>query len=200
MNDTDFINLVEKHRHEYYAFIRHSLWDKDHAEDVFSSAVLTAYENRKSFQKGTNSRAWMYKILVNKCFAANRKNNKNIEDIEQVDQEILIDEKKKYYSFLENPKEFVIQCGDEILRALSKLNTLERTCFLLFAAGECSYKEVGQIVEIPTASVSTHMSRGRAKLRKTLFDYASQHGFVGRASDGSSDDQIKREGGYYDRE
>ncbi len=200
MNDTVFINMVEKHRHEYYAFIKHSLWDKDQVEDVFSSAVLAAYENRKSFRKGTNFRAWMYKILVNKCFAANRKNKTNFEDIEQVDQDILIDEKKKYYSFLENPKEFVIQCGDEILKALSKLNTLERTCFLLFAAGEYSYKEVGQIVEIPTASVGTHMSRGRAKLRKILFDYARQHGFIGRTTDSTSDAQVKREGGYYDRE
>ena len=200
MNDADFINLVEKHRHEYYAFIRHSLWNQDHSEDVFSSAVLAAYENRKSFQEGTNFRAWMYKILVNKCFTANRKSKTNFEDIEQVDEENLIDEKKKYYSFLENPKEFVIQCGDEILRALSKLNTLERTCFLLFAAGEYSYKEVSQIIEIPTASVGTHMSRGRAKLRKILFDYAKQHGFTGRTTEGSSGAQIKREGGYYDRE
>ncbi len=198
MNDTVFINLVEKHRHEYYAFIKHSLWNKDQTEDVFSSAVLAAYENRKSFQEGTNFRAWMYKILVNKCFAANRKNKANIEYIEQFDQEILIDEKKKYYSFLENPKEFVIQCGDEILRALSKLNTLERTCFLLFAASEYSYKEVSQIVEIPTATVGTHISRGRAKLRKILFDYASQHGFVGRMGDDSSDAQVRREEGYYD--
>ncbi len=198
MTDTVFINLVEKHRHEYYAFIRHSLRDKDQVEDVFSLAVLTAYERRKSFQEGTNFRAWMYKILVNKCFTANRKSKTNFEDIEQVDEENLIDEKKKYYSFLENPKEFVIQCGDEILRALSKLNTLERTCFLLFSAGEYSYKEVSQIVEIPTASVGTHMSRGRAKLRKILFDYAKQHGFVGRARDGSSDAQAKREGGYND--
>ncbi len=198
MNDTVFINLVEKHRHEYYAFIKHSLWNKDQVEDVFSLAVLTAYENRKSFQKGTNFRAWMYKILVNKCFTANRKSKTNFKDIEQVDQEILIDEKKKYYSFLENPKEFVIQCGDEILRALSKLNTLERTCFLLFASGEYSYKEVSHMVEIPVASVSTHMSRGRAKLRKILFDYARQHGFTGRTTDGASDSQAKREGGYND--
>ncbi|MBW7989352.1 MAG: RNA polymerase sigma factor [Planctomycetes bacterium] len=200
MNDADFINLVEKHRHEYYAFIKHSLWNQDQVEDVFSLAVLTAYENRKSFQKGTNFRAWMYKILVNKCFTANRKSKTNFEDIEQVDEENLIDEKKKYYSFLENPKEFVIQCSDEILRALSKLNTLERTCFLLFAAGEYSYQEVSQIVEIPTASVGTHMSRGRAKLRKILFDYARQHGFTGRTTEGSSGAQVKREGGYYDRE
>lgn len=198
MNDADFINLVEIHRHEYYAFIKHSLWNKNQVEDVFSSAVLAAYENRKSFRKGTNFRAWMYKILVNKCFAANRKSKSNFEDIEKADQEILIDEKKKYYSFLENPKEFVIQCGDEILKALSKLNTLERTCFLLFAAGEYSYKEVSQIAEIPTASVSTHMSRGRAKLRKILFDYARQHGFIGPTTDSASDAQAKREGGYND--
>ena len=195
MDDTVFINLLEKHRHEYYAFVKHSLWNKDQAEDIFSSAILAAYENRKSFQEGTNFRAWMYKILVNKCFTTNRKSKANIEDIEQVDQDILIDDKKKYYSFLENPKEFIIQCGDEILKALSKLNTLERTCFLLFAAGDFSYKEVSQIVEIPIASVGTHMSRGRAKLRKTLFDYAQQHGFLGRADEDSSGAPVKREGG-----
>lgn len=199
MNDTVFINLVEKHRHEYYAFIRHSLWNKDQAEDVFSSAVLAAYENRKSFRKGSNFRAWMYKILVNKCFAANRKNKTNVQDIEQVDQELLIEERKKYYSFLEDPKEFIIQCGDEILKALSQLNTLERTCFLLFAAGEYSYKEISQIIEIPAASVSTHMSRGRAKLRKILFDYARQHGFISRTTNSKSVSQAKQEGGYYDR-
>jgi hypothetical protein len=41
-----------------------------------------------------------------------------------------------------------------------------------------SYKEIADIMEIPVGTVMTHLSRGRAKLRKELLSYAQAQGIV----------------------
>ena len=42
----EFETKIEQHRHEFYRFIYRNVWDSGVAEDVFSSAVLAAYDNR----------------------------------------------------------------------------------------------------------------------------------------------------------
>ncbi len=46
MTDNEFLEQVEPHRHEFFAFVQRTVWDQSHAEDVFSSAILSAYEKR----------------------------------------------------------------------------------------------------------------------------------------------------------
>jgi len=58
------MELIEKHRHEFYRYIRRTAWDSQAADDIFSSAVLAAWENRHKFTPGTNVRAWMFRIIT----------------------------------------------------------------------------------------------------------------------------------------
>ena len=68
----DFIEKVERYRDEFYRYVLRTLWDPGMADDVFSSAILAAWENQHKFTPGTNFRAWMYRIITNKCYVANR--------------------------------------------------------------------------------------------------------------------------------
>ena len=72
MNDSEILAQIEKHRDQLYRFALRTVWDSSMADDVFAATVLAAYENRDKFIPGTNFRAWIFKILVNKCFVANR--------------------------------------------------------------------------------------------------------------------------------
>ena len=85
LSETEFLEFVSKYRNEYFAYANNALTDKTLVEDVFSSAIMTAWEKREKFKVGTNLRAWVYKILINKCYVANRHSNRNCVDIDEVD-------------------------------------------------------------------------------------------------------------------
>lgn len=169
LGEKEFLELLEKHKDEFYRFVRRSVWNESDVEDVFSDAVMVAWQKRERFKVGTNFRAWFYKILLNKSYVANRYTKRNSVDydaiaevnLEEVDNE----EMPKAFS---DPKYFLDQVGDELLVALNKLRVPERTCLLLRASDSCSYKEIAAIMDIPVGTVMTHLARGRNKIKKFL--------------------------------
>lgn len=176
-----FLEQIEKHRHELYRFALRSLWDPGRAEDVFASAVLTAYENKARFTEGTNFRAWMFRIVANKCFVANRetaRTPKSLDAGEEMGSWTSLGKEHGYEEVLDDPAAFLDQCGDEVHRAFQRLSTAERSCILLRGVENFSYKDISEILEVPVGTVMTHLSRGRVKLRRTLLEYAREQGIV----------------------
>lgn len=179
MVQEDFLALIEKHRDELYRYVRRTLWDANKADDVFSSGVLAAYENRGQYQPGTNWRAWMFRIMTNKCFVANRDTKRAFRPLEDAGEENLAVEDDPAYAYvLEEPGKVMEQCGDEVNAAFETLSEAQRSCLLLKAVEDFSYKEIAGILGIPAGTVMTHLSRGRAKLRKQLTQYAKETGVI----------------------
>lgn len=178
MDDKEFVALVEKHRHEFFMFVRRTVWHEENAEDAFCAAIAAAYENRYKFRSGTNFRAWMYKILVNKCFAANRDAMRTVVDIEDLDEQYLARQDDPMAPISEDPDKWVAQCGDEVVQSLARIRPVERACLLLLSLGGYSYREIADIVEIPHGTVVTHLARARAKLRQWLREYAEERGML----------------------
>lgn len=188
MLDSEFLELVEKHRHEFFGFAQRNVWNPSHAEDVFSAAILSAYEKRDSFRPGTNFRAWIYKFLVNKCFSVNKQKKNASLDFETMEEPS--DREAIVVDILRDPDGFMEHCDDKIVTALDHLRNEERTCFLLLSLGGYSYKEIASITEIPQPTVMTHLARGRVKLRRALQYYARENGYVHKAaSDAAAQEQ-----------
>lgn len=175
----EFLVEIEKYKDEFYRYIYRMAWDSGVADDVFSSAVLAAYQNREKFTPGTNFRAWMYRIITNKCFVANRETGRTPDSLEDHEFHIsALPTAPGYDDLLERGEEVLEACGDEVLIAFRCLSTAERSCLMLRAMQSNSYQEIADILEIPVGTVMTHLSRGRAKLRKRLLDYATGEGVV----------------------
>lgn len=176
----DFIEQIERYRDEFYRYVLRTLWDPGMAEDVFSSAVLAAWENKHKFTPGTNFRAWVYRIITNKCYVANRVTGRTPAPIDDVPESafLMLPQDRGYYDVLEKPGEVMEECGDEVYHAMEKLSPAQRTCLLLRGVEKFSYKEIAEIMEIPVGTVMTHLSRGRAKMRKELLTYAREQGIV----------------------
>ncbi|MCM8534376.1 MAG: RNA polymerase sigma factor [Lentisphaeraceae bacterium] len=174
-----FLKEIEERKDEFYRYVYRNIWDTSVADDVFSSAVLAAYKSKSNFKEGSNFRAWMYRILTNKCFVANREISRRGENIDDY-QNYFVDaiKNESYKKATRDPDEFLEMCGDEVLVAMKKLSTMERSCLLLKTMQHFSYKEIAEILEIPFGTVMTHLSRGRAKLRKELTDYAHESGHL----------------------
>jgi RNA polymerase sigma-70 factor (ECF subfamily) len=179
LTQEEFLALIEKHRGELYRYVRRTLWDASKADDVFSSGVLAAYENRAQYRPGTNWRAWMFRIMTNKCYVANRETMRAFEPLEDASEaHLAVEDDRDYARVLDDPDRVLQQCGDEVNAAFQTLSEAQRNCLLLKAVEEFSYKEIAEILEIPAGTVMTHLSRGRAKLRKRLTEYAREKGVL----------------------
>lgn len=175
----EFLVLVDKHRDEYYRYANRILWDSAMADDVFASAVLAAFENRAKFTPGTNFRAWMYRIITNKCYVANRETSRAFQPLDELGPDIAsVEADAGYRDVLADPDYFIEQCGDEMKAAFRRLSTAERSCLMLRAIERFSYKEIAETLDMPVGTVMTHLSRGRAKLRSDLLEYGKERGVV----------------------
>jgi len=175
----DFLSQIAEHREQFYRFVYRNVWDSAAADDVFAAAVLAAFENRRNYTPGTNFRAWMFRILVNKCFQANRECKRTPEPLsDETDERFAADPPTGHGDILKDPETFLQQCGDEVYSAFRRLSTLQRTCILLKDVERFSYQEISEVLEIPSASVMTHLARGRALLRELLRDYAGRAGIL----------------------
>jgi len=175
----EFIALVDKYRDEFYRYVLRTAWDPGKADDVFSAAVLAAFENRAKFTPGTNFRAWMYRIITNKCYVANRETKRTMAPLDEMSPDVAsVDADAGYRDVLEEPEYFLDQCGDEVKSAFQKLSQAERSCIMLRAVERFSYKEIAEVLDMPVGTVMTHLSRGRAKLRKDLVEYGQETGII----------------------
>ena len=175
----DFLASIERYRDQFYRFVFRNVWDSSKADDVFASAVLAAYENREKFTPGTNFRAWMFRILVNKCFVANREVLRAFEPLDEETANLSVaDDPGESIDVVRDPIGFLEQCGDEVFHAFRRLSTAQRSCILLKDVERFSYKEIAETLDIPVATVMTHLARGRALLRKQLYEYARKNGIM----------------------
>lgn len=179
LTSQEFLDLVERHRNEFFRYILRQAWDHQVAEDVFAAAVLAAFENLHKFRRGTNFRAWMYRIITNKVFVANRHTGRTFDRLDDAGGEQIPEpERIPERDVLADPGAVLDELSDEVMLAMRKLSENERACILLRGVEEFSYKEIAEILEMPVGTVMTHLSRGRAKLRKELAEYARAAGVL----------------------
>jgi RNA polymerase sigma-70 factor (ECF subfamily) len=65
---------------------------------------------------------------------------------------------------------------EEILSALDRLPRQFREVILLVDVNEFSYKEAGEMLQVPIGTVMSRLSRGRALLREELASVAQSYG------------------------
>jgi len=178
MSNDEFVQELERYRHDFYRYIHRNVWNASAAEDVFSNAVMSAFENLHKFEAGTNFRAWMYQILTNKCFVANREIQRSNINVDTIDESQFEIESKSEGQAFDDPKWFMEQIDDQVYSVLQQLSTNQRSCLLLLTLGRFSYKEIAAIMDIPLGTVVTHLARGRARLRRLLMKYATDKGIL----------------------
>lgn len=175
----EFLEKIEQHRDEFFRFIKRNVWDTGVAEDVFSQGVLAAYENRAKYTPGSNFRAWMYRILLNKCYVANRETGRAFQSLDHPDaKEAPAESQDDFGDLVTDPIAVLEECGDEVFRAFRGLSTAQRSCIMLRGIEKFSYQEIAEIMEIPVGTVMTHLARGRKKLRIELTEYARETGVI----------------------
>jgi len=188
-----FIELLIPHKNTLYKVCKNLIWNSNDIEDALQTTVLSAYKSFYKFEEGSNFKAWMIKILINTVFNFNKKYTRQsmfetfhegvldtgkayYNEHDNSDMFEILERENVYHEILKDPLKLMERLDKNIKDSLLRLNTAERTVFLLKAITDHSYKEIANILEIPVGTVMSHLYRARAKLRESLCDYAREAG------------------------
>jgi RNA polymerase sigma factor (sigma-70 family) len=171
----EFLPLI----HSMYNFGYRLTLDSDDAKDLVQDTYLKAYRFLDSFQKGTNAKAWLFRILKNSFINDYRKKSKepgkvDYQEVEafynsdEVDRQITPDLR------VDSLKDMM---GDEISNALNSLEVDFRTVIILCDLEGFKYEEMAKILDIPIGTVRSRLHRARQLLKEKLSSYARSMGY-----------------------
>lgn len=153
--------------------------NEDDANDLVQETFMKAFRFVKSYQQGTNAKAWLFRILKNAFINQYRKKAKRPTQVDYEEVARFHDsEDVKMNQVLDMREDmFKNMMGDEVTIALNGLPVDFKTVILLCDIEGFTYEEIAKIVDIPIGTVRSRLFRARNMLKEKLRDYASSHGF-----------------------
>ncbi len=125
------------------------------AEDLVQETFLRAFRSFRSFEPGTNLRAWLYTILHRVRTDALRKSGRAPRSVELLEDACAV-----------APAQEALARGQEdVARALADLPENFRVAVILRDVEDLSYEEIAQVLSVPIGTVMSRIHRGRALLR-----------------------------------
>jgi RNA polymerase sigma-70 factor (ECF subfamily) len=154
--------------------------NREDAEDLVQDTVLKAYRFFDRFERGTNFKAWILRVMTNLHInqyhqAAKQGERVDLEDVEEFSIYATL-----YYqagcSHPADPCEQVLaKLGEEtICTAIDALPPDFRVVVTLADVQGLSYEEIAEAVGIPVGTVKSRLFRGRHQVQKLLWDYVNE--------------------------
>jgi RNA polymerase sigma-70 factor (ECF subfamily) len=177
----EFEELAKQYQRDIYSGALRMTRNPDDAEDLAQEVFVRAYSAFHQFQRGTNFRAWLFRILTNTFINRYRRRARqpqttNWEEITRETER----EASAQISPTEQPEQALLAtCSDEeVEEALEALPEEFRLAVILSDIHEFAYQEVADILHIPLGTVRSRLFRGRRLLRRSLYDYAERRGMI----------------------
>lgn len=138
--------------------------DRHEAEDIVQETYLRAWRYFGSFVRGSNCRAWLFRIMFN---VINGKKGKQAKRAETPLTEEDGSESNKNNVVVFDPIRQIE--GREALEAAARLPEEYRSALWLVVVEEFSYKEAAEILDVPIGTIMSRLHRARREIRKMLF-------------------------------
>ena len=164
---------------QVYRVARHMVGSREEAEDLVQETYARAFRSWRTFQAGTNLRAWLLRILTNLNIDRGRKQQRTPETqpLEEGDY-FLYNRLEEAVGDEGGPaaEERVIErlSQDDIVSALAAVPHDFRDVIVLVDLGDFSYQDAAQILDIPIGTVMSRLHRGRRVLKSELAETAME--------------------------
>jgi RNA polymerase sigma-70 factor (ECF subfamily) len=158
---------------QVYRVARRLASSREEAEDLVQETYARAFRNWRSFQPGTNLRAWLFRILTNLNIDRGRRDQRGptFEPLEEGDYFL--------YNRLEesgagSDEDRIVErlSQDGVVGALAAVPHDFRDVIVLVDIGDFSYRDAAQILDIPVGTVMSRLHRGRRILKQELAEKA----------------------------
>jgi len=151
----------------YKRLVEHIIWRmvkrREEREDLFQDVFLKIFSSLETFRFECKLSSWVGRIAYNTCLNRIEKKKAALaSDIspEKGDDDIFISQDKTH-DILYESEEHINIIKSEIL----KMEPAFRTILTLYHIDDLSYKEIGEIMDIPAGTVKSYLFRARQKLR-----------------------------------
>ena len=183
-DQADFSAQAMEHAPALYAAAMRMTRNPSDAEDLVQETYLKAYRAFRTFEAGTNLKAWLYRILTNTFINIYRAKKRRPEESDLEDIEDLY-----LYRRLGGAEAAMAgrSAEDELLDHLTEAEVKDaveslpeqfRMAVLLADVEGFAYKEIAQILDIPIGTVMSRLHRGRKALQKALYEFGKSRGLV----------------------
>ncbi|MGA9406225.1 MAG: sigma-70 family RNA polymerase sigma factor [Bacteroidota bacterium] len=154
----------------------------DDARDLLQETFLKAFRFWDKYEKGTNVRAWLFRIMKNTYINVYRKAVKEPDTVDYNDIQNFYNVIRENSTDANDLQEklFGHLLDDDVTKALESLPEEFRTVVILCDIEGLTYEEIAEFVECPVGTVRSRLHRGRKLLYAKLFEYAKKRGFVGK--------------------
>ncbi len=163
---------------QVYRVARHLAGSREEADDLVQETYARAFRSWRSFQPGTNLRAWLLRILTNLNIDRGRRRQRapQMQPLEASDY-YLYDRLSEDGDGTSDEDRVVERLSqDDIVAALSAVPHDFRDVIVLVDIGDFSYQDAAQILDIPIGTVMSRLHRGRRILKRELADSAAGEG------------------------
>jgi RNA polymerase sigma-70 factor (ECF subfamily) len=165
----------------YAAALRYTK-NQHNAQDLVQDTYAKAFTSFHQFEPGTNLKAWLYRILTTTFINTYRKDQRRplISDGEVEDWQLAASASHTSDQGKSAEDEVLENLPDgEVKRALQEIPEEFRLAVFYADVEGYSYKEIADILGIPSGTVMSRLHRGRKLLRTMLMDYAKERGIGG---------------------
>jgi RNA polymerase sigma-70 factor (ECF subfamily) len=182
---SDFEQLLTPLLDSAYGTALHFTRNRADAEDLVQEACLLAFRGFRSFEPGSNFRAWFFRILANAFFSKYRKRKRE-------GQSVTLDDTPELYLYSQTvaaglhsrPEEpagaLLAKLDEEEVRAaVDALPEEYRVVATLYFMQDFSYQEIADVLGLPIGTVRSRLHRGRRLLQPALWALARERGIVG---------------------
>ena len=172
-NQSEFEREALPHLQALYGAALRLTRNPAEAEDLVQDTLLRAYRFFDSYRKGTNCKAWLFRVLTNNF--RNRYRDRQRENDIMTEAEASDANVSRFTG--EGPRDgeralLGRMASADVENALKTLPEDFRLAVVLSDLQGFSYKEIADIMECPAGTVMSRIFRGRKMLQKRLVDYA----------------------------
>lgn len=153
---------------QVYRVARRIAGSRENAEDLVQETYVRAFRNWRSYEPGTNLRAWLLRILTNLNIDRGRRSQRapDTQSLEETDYFL--------YGKLDDQSESDVEklvgqlSQDSIVDALAAVPHDFRDVVVLVDLSDFSYADAARILDIPIGTVMSRLYRGRRVLKQQL--------------------------------
>ena len=158
--------LVVAYQDRLHAFVWRLVRSRQDAEEVCQDSFLRAFSSLGSFDFNYRFSTWLFTIAYRLCLNSMRRRKDYSGEVD-------------FSSFASSSEEGGVFAGvantDEARRmkktiweSVDQLSPQQRATVLLFYRESMSCQEIGEVLEMPAATVKSHLHRARARLKEML--------------------------------
>lgn len=151
------------------------------ADDLVQETMLKAYRFFDRFERGSNIKAWLFKIMTNIFINNYRRKSRKPTGVsyDDIDDNFLYHQLEGSQGRTTDPEEslFTKLLDTDVRAAIDELPEDFRIVVVLAFLEQFSYEEIAEIANIQLGTVKSRLHRARKLLQKSLWQHALARGF-----------------------